>query len=52
MEYQEKFIDNMTIEELKAEKEEMYNRQYKYGYSIDKLRLWDINYTISKLESI
>ena len=30
--------------------QQMYNDQYKYGYSIDRPRMWDINYTIKALE--
>jgi hypothetical protein len=51
MDYKAKFIENTTIEELKKEKNSMYEDQYKYGKIINKLRLWDINYTISKLEN-
>jgi len=51
MDYMPKFINNMTIEELKTEKEGMYNNDYRYGCGIDKPRLWDINHTIKVLES-
>lgn len=50
MDYKAKLINNASIEELTKEKEKMYEEQYKYGYIIDKTRLWDINYTILKLK--
>jgi hypothetical protein len=50
MNYQPKFIKGKTIDELKAELQQMYNEQYKYGYSINRPRMWDINYTIKALE--
>ena len=50
MNYQAKFIKGKTIDELKAELQQMYNDQYKYGYSIDRPRMLDINYTIKALE--
>lgn len=50
MDYKAKFIKGKTIEELKAEKKEMYDGQYRYGFSIDKTRLWDIQYTINELK--
>ena len=28
----------------------MYNDQYKYGYSIDRPRMWNIKHTIKVLE--
>ena len=50
MNYQAKFIKGKTIDELKAELQQMYNDQYKYGYSINRPRIWDIIHTIKALE--
>lgn len=50
MNYQAKFIKGKTIDELKSELQQMYNDQYKYGYSINKPRMWDIIHTIKVLE--
>ena len=35
MDYIAKFIKGVTIEELEAEKNKMYDDQYKYSYSSD-----------------
>ena len=51
MNYSAKIIEGKTIDELKDEIKQMYEYKYRYGYSIDKCRLWDINYTIVILES-
>lgn len=48
--YKPKFISDKTIEELQNELNQMYADQYKYGRSIDRPRMWDINYTIKQLE--
>ena len=45
MNYEPKFIDGMTIEQIDAEIKEDHERQYRYGYSIDKARHWDLEYT-------
>jgi len=50
MNYQPKFIKGKTIDELKSELQQMYNDQYKYGYLINKPRVWDIKHTIKTLE--
>lgn len=50
MDYQAKFIKGMTIQELKTELNEIYGNQYRYGYSLDRNRIWDINFTIKALE--
>lgn len=49
MKYSANFIEGKTIEELKEEIKKMENMQYRYGYIIDKQRLWDIEHTISIL---
>jgi hypothetical protein len=51
MNYKSNFIVGKTIEELKAELQQMYDDQYSYGRGIDRCRMWDINYTVSFLES-
>lgn len=48
--YQHKFIPDKSIEELQNELNQMYADQYKYGRSIDRPRMWDINYTIKQLK--
>lgn len=48
--YRPNFIEGMTIEDLTAEKKDMYYRAYRYGNSIDNCRMWDIEFTISILE--
>lgn len=50
MDYKQKLIMNKTIEDLLEMKIKMYEDQYKYGYAIDKLLLWNINYTITELK--
>jgi len=50
MNYNPKFIPDKSIADLQQEIKEMYDDQYKYGYSVDKCRMWDINYTISVLQ--
>ena len=51
MNYIPKFIENKTIEELRQEEEEMFERQYSYGCFIDRPRMWDIIYTIKILKN-
>ncbi|WMJ23359.1 hypothetical protein RBG61_01470 [Paludicola sp. MB14-C6] len=51
MNYIPKLINGMSISELETEKSEIYERLYKYGEILDKPRLWDIDYSISVLES-
>lgn len=51
IDYKPKFISNKSIEELQNELNQMYADQYKYGRSIDRPRMWDINYTIKQLEN-
>ena len=50
IDYKPKFISDKSIEELQNELNQMYADQYKYGRSIDRPRMWDINYTIKQLE--
>ena len=50
MDYKANIIKGMTVAELKEETKEMYERQYRYGCSIDRPRLWDILYTIKKIK--
>lgn len=50
MNYQARFLEGTTVEELKLELKQMYDDQYRYGHSIDRPRMWDINYTIKLLE--
>lgn len=51
IDYKPKFISDKSIEELQNELNQMYADQYKYGRSIDRPRMWDINYTIKQLEN-
>ena len=48
--YKPNFIEDMTIEDLIAEKKNMHYMAYRYGYSVDNCRMWDIEFTISILE--
>ena len=48
--YRPNFIEGMTIEDLTAEKKSMHYMAYRYDKSIDKCRMWDIEFTISILE--
>lgn len=50
LDYQPKFISDKSIEELQDELNQMYADQYKYSRSIDRPRMWDINYTIKQLK--
>lgn len=50
IDYKPKFISDKSIEELQNELNQMYADQYKYGRSIDRPRMWDINYTIKQLK--
>lgn len=50
LDYQPKFISDKSIEELQDELNQMYADQYKYGRSIDRPRMWDINFTIKQLK--
>lgn len=47
--YAPKFIDGKTANELTMEMELMYHREYAYGWTIDRPRLWDIIYTLRVL---
>lgn len=50
IDYKPKFIPDTSVEELQDELNQMYADQYKYGRSIDRPRMWDINYTIKQLK--
>ena len=51
MNYEPKFIDGLSIEDCKSEIKWWHDRQYRYGYSIDKTRLWDLAFTIKQLKN-
>ena len=50
MDYIAKIIPNVTIEECEQEIDAMSEKQYRYGNSIDRPRLWDLLATIKHLE--
>lgn len=48
--YKPTFIKGKTVEELKAELNQMIYDEWAFGLSIDTVRLWDIEYTIKRLQ--
>lgn len=51
MNYIPKFIEGLTVPELEAEINAMYELKYKYGYTIDPLRHCDLKHTIETLNT-
>lgn len=52
MDYKPKFIEGMSIEDINAELKRMAYEQWAYGRSIDRPRMWDLEYTKMELEEL
>lgn len=51
MNYEPKFIKDMTIDQINEEIKQLHEDAYRYGRDIPKARIWDLNYTKQVLES-
>lgn len=45
MNYEPKFIEDISVEQIDNEIKEDYERQYRFGFSIDYMRHADLDYT-------
>ena len=45
MNYEPKFIEGISVEQIDNEIKEDHERQYRYGFGIDYMRHADLNYT-------
>ncbi len=45
MNYEARFIEGMTVEEINAELQKMYDDQYSKGMPIDRPRMWNLEHT-------
>lgn len=45
MNYEARFIEGMTVEEINAELQKMRDDQYSKGMSIDRPRMWNLEHT-------
>lgn len=45
IEYIPTFIEGITVDEINAELKDMSYRQYAYGQSMDRPRMWDLEHT-------
>lgn len=45
MDYNARFIEGLTIADIEKEISEMEYRDYCHGCGIDRVRLWDLEYT-------